>query len=178
VIVSEAGTSDPVCILLDDHRRIETALTVLTRYSESPDGQPLAVEDRQPILMALACFRETVPQHAADEEESLFPRIREQQDSRVLPVLARIESLEEEHVCADRLHVELDGLCRTWLARNGLLPGGADRIRALLKQVRNLYRHHLAVEETEVFPLVAMTFTDMTMNAVCEEMAFRRRRAG
>ena len=58
-------------------------------------------DQREPFRTALQDLREAAPKHTADEEESLFPRLRRQKDSRLLAVLARIESLEEEHLCAD-----------------------------------------------------------------------------
>ena len=66
--------------------------------------------------------------------------------------MARIESLEEEHVCADRSHGEVDDLGRLWLRDGRLPPEQASRLLTLLVQLRDLYRHHIATEDNEVFP--------------------------
>ena len=66
--------------------------------------------------------------------------------------MVRIESLEEEHVCADRSHGEVDSLGRLWL-KDGMLPADrAARLLTLVLQLRDLYRHHIATEDNEVFP--------------------------
>ena len=170
----ESDFTDPIGMLGDCHRRIEMFLDVLVRVSEQAHGEALNEEQRGALETALRYFREAAPKHTADEEESLFPRLRriESPDARAL--MARIESLEEEHICAGRSHGEVDDLGRSWL-RDGKLPlEQASRILTLLLQLRDLYRHHIATEDHEVFPAAAAALTDMDRRAIGSEMASRR----
>jgi hemerythrin-like domain-containing protein len=170
----ESDFTDPIGMLGDCHRRIEMFLNVLVRVAEQAYGEALNEEQRGALETALRYFREAAPKHTGDEEESLFPRLRRIESSDVRTLMARIESLEEEHVCADRSHVEVDDLGRRWL-RDGKLPlEQASRILTLLLQLRDLYRHHIATEDHEVFPAAAAALTDMDRRAIGSEMASRR----
>jgi len=44
---------------------------------------PLTEETRAALESALRYFREAAPKHTADEEESLFPRMRQKRDPNV-----------------------------------------------------------------------------------------------
>jgi len=166
--------ADPVGVLCDCHRRIETSLAALRGLSESANGAQLTGEDRESFDAALRDLRETVLQHTADEEESLFPRLRRHKDSRLLPVLARIESLEEEHVCCDRIQAEVETIGQAWLKWGTLRPPDGSRLSTLVAQLCDVYRHHIAVEENEVFPATATAFSESTLQAIGGEMAHRR----
>jgi iron-sulfur cluster repair protein YtfE (RIC family) len=123
---------------------------------------------------ALRYFREAAPKHTADEEESLFPRLRQIESADVRALMARIESLEEEHACADRSHGEVDSLGRRWLEDGSLPPEQASRLLTLVVQLRDLYRHHIAAEDNEVFPTAAAAFSISDREAMGNEMASRR----
>ena len=151
----ESDFTDPIGMLGDCHRRIEMFLNVLVRVAEQAQGETLNEEQRGALETAIRYFREAAPKHTADEEESLFPRLRRIESADVRALMARIESLEEEHVCADRSHGEVDSLGRLWL-KDGTLPADqAARLLTLLLQLRDLYRHHIATEDNEVFPAAA-----------------------
>ena len=128
----ESDFTDPIGMLGDCHRRIEMFLNVLVRVAEQARGETLNEEQRGALETALRYFREAAPKHTADEEESLFPRLRRIESADVRALMARIESLEEEHVCADRSHGEVDSLGRLWL-KDGTLP--ADQAARLLTLV-------------------------------------------
>jgi hemerythrin-like domain-containing protein len=110
----------------------------------------------------------------ADEEESLFPRLRRIPNDEVRALLAQIEFLEEEHVCADRSHSEVDGLGRLWLKNGSLPPEQASRLLTLVVHLRELYRHHIAAEDNEVFPTAAAALSTSDREAIGNEMASRR----
>jgi hemerythrin-like domain-containing protein len=170
----ESDFTDPIGMLGDCHRRIEMFLNVLVRVAEQARGEALNEQQRGALETALRYFREAAPKHTADEEESLFPRLRRVENSGVRSLLARIESLEEEHGCADRSHVEADALGRLWLRDGRLATEQASRFLAVLIQLRDLYRHHIATEDNEVFPAAAAALSAADRQAIGEEMAARR----
>jgi hemerythrin-like domain-containing protein len=170
----ESDFTDPIGMLGDCHRRIEMFLNVLVRVAEQAQGGTLNEEQNGALETALRYFREAAPKHTADEEESLFPRLRQLESADVRALMMRIESLEEEHVCADRSHGEVDSLGRLWL-KDGMLPADqAARLLTLLLQLRDLYRHHIATEDNEVFPAAALALSASDRQAIGSEMADRR----
>jgi hemerythrin-like domain-containing protein len=170
----ESDFTDPIGMLSDCHRRIEMFLNVLVRVAEQAHGEALSQEQRGALETALRYFREAAPRHTADEEESLFPRLRRIESAGIREVLARVESLEEEHICADRSHGEVDSLGQLWLRDGRLSAEQASRLLAVLVQLRDLYRHHIATEDNEVFPTAAAALSASERAAIGNEMASRR----
>jgi hemerythrin-like domain-containing protein len=170
----ESDFTDPIGMLGDCHRRIEMFLNVLVSVAEQAQGEALAEEQRDALETALRYFREAAPKHTADEEESLFPRLRRIESADVRALMARIESLEEEHACADRSHGEVDSLGRMWLKDGTLPPAQASRLLTQLVQLRDLYRHHIATEDNEVFPAAAAALSATDCKAIGSEMTSRR----
>jgi hemerythrin-like domain-containing protein len=170
----ESDFTDPIGLLGDCHRRIEMFLGLLVRVAEQAHGDRLDEDQRGSLETALRYFREAAPKHTADEEESLFPRLRRLGSADVRSLLERVESLEEEHVCAERNHAEVDRLGKLWLRDGSLPPDQASRLRILLVQLRDLYRHHIAIEDNEVFPAAAAALSAADRQAIGSEMAARR----
>jgi hypothetical protein len=145
-------------MLGDCQRRIERFLNVLVRLAEQVYGAALNEDQRGALETALRYFRDAAPKHTADEEESRFPgrfpRLRRIESADVRALLARIGSLD--HECADRSHGEVDSLGRLWLNDGSLPPEQASRLLMLLIQLRDLYLHHIAAEDNEVFPTAAL----------------------
>src|SRR5215468_10167073 len=88
--------SEPTGLLSDCHRRIEMFLGSLERVAGATE-RPLNSESQQALEAALRYFREAAPRHTADEEESLFPRLRRLQGSDVHIALRQLDSLEADH---------------------------------------------------------------------------------
>ncbi len=170
----ESDFTNPIGMLGDCHRRIERFLEVLVRVAEQAHGEALSEEQRGALDTALHYFRDAAPKHTADEEESLFPRLRRIGSTDMRALQARIESLEEEHVCAGRSHGEVDRLGQLWLRDGRLLPEQFSRLLTVLTQLRDLYRHHIATEDNEVFPAAAAVLSASDRAAIGSEMASRR----
>jgi hemerythrin-like domain-containing protein len=170
----ESDFTDPIGMLGDCHRRIVRFLHVLVQLAGKERDESLSTEERTLLSTSLRYFREAAPKHTADEEESLFPRLRRLDTAVVDPVLARIDSLEQDHECADRNHAEIDRLGQLWLAHGQLSAQDASQFRSLADQLERLYRHHIGVEDNEVFPFAARVLTPEERRAIGNEMAARR----
>ena len=170
----ESDFTDPIGVLGDCHRRIVRFLHVLVQLAGKERDESLSTEERTLLSTSLRYFREAAPKHTADEEESLFPRLRRLDTADVDPVLARIESLEQDHECADRNHAEIDRLGQKWLAQGQLSAQDASQFQNLAGQLERLYGHHIGVEENEVFPFAARVLTPEEQQAIGKEMAARR----
>jgi hemerythrin-like domain-containing protein len=170
----ESNFTDPIGLLTDCHRRIERFLSVIAQIAAGAPGGPLGDEQQRALDTALRYFREAAPKHAADEEETLFPRMRRMDSSDVRAVLARVDALEADHQRADRAHAEVDRLGNAWLQDGSLAAGDASRLAELMQELQELYRAHIAVEEGEVFPAAARSLEPAERAAAGQEMAARR----
>lgn len=88
---TERDFTDPLGLLGDCHRRIESFLAVLIDVTNETRGAGLDEERRAALRAALRYFREAAPNHTRDEEESLFPRMRASDKTRIQTTLARLE---------------------------------------------------------------------------------------
>jgi hemerythrin-like domain-containing protein len=171
----ESDFNDPVGLLSDCHRRIERFLNVLITVTGETQGGPLTDEQKTSFEAALLYFRVAAPKHTADEEESLFPRLRRIATAEMKPVLTRIDALEQDHQRAARNHQEIDRLGQSWLTSGRLPLEEAARLLELLRDLSNLYLRHIAIEDQEVFPAAARLLSRADREAVGAEMASRRR---
>jgi hemerythrin-like domain-containing protein len=170
----ESGFQDPIGLLMDCHRRIEMFLGVLLRVSDEARGGSLSAVQRESVRNALRYFREAAPKHTADEEESLFPRVRAKDGHDSDAMLQRIEALEREHVIASASHEEVDQLGEQWLKDGTLPPATAARLHELLAGLAAAYRSHIEAEDREIFPWAASLLSAPDRNAIGREMAARR----
>lgn len=170
----QADFTDPIGLLTDCHRRIERFLAVLVQVAEQAAGGPLTPEQRTALDTALRYFREAAPKHTADEEETLFPRLRRSEQAEVREVLSRVDSLESDHARASQSHAEVDRLGQEWLSAGMLRPADAARMSLLLAELSELYRGHIALEEDQVFPMAGRVLDARERQAIAGEMAARR----
>jgi hemerythrin-like domain-containing protein len=170
----ESDFTNPIGMLGDCHGRIIHFLQVLVTLSSEANGGALSAEQRSALGTSLLYFREAAPKHTADEEESLFPRLRRLRTPEIAAVLAKVDSLEEEHSCADRHHAEVDRLGQLWLQQGHLSTEDAARFSGLVNQLSDLYRRHIGMEDREVFPFAAAALSAVDREAIGGEMAARR----
>ena len=170
----ESDFTDPIGMLGDCHRRIERFLNALLTVTTCAKGGPLTNEQQAALATSLRYFREAAPKHTADEEESLFPRLSRLDDPDLQPLLRKIDSLQQDHECAERSHREVEHLGQLWLADGRLSPQDAEHLAIMLTQLAGLYRRHIAMEDTEVFPFAANALASCERHAIGVEMAARR----
>lgn len=170
----ESSFTDPIGMMGDCHGRIVRFLQVLVTLSSQESGTPLSPDQRSALATSLLYFREAAPKHTADEEESLFPRLRRLRAPEIAAVLAKVDSLEEDHACADRHHAEVDRLGQLWLQQGRLSSEDAERFSTLVKQLSDLYSRHIGIEDREVFPFAAAALPAVDRETIGAEMAARR----
>ncbi len=169
----QADFSNPLGMLSDCHRRIESFLKALLVLAREQRGGLLDAGGRSSLQNALEYFRHSGPRHTADEEESLFPRMRECADAE--GALRSLEALHADHVLAERAHAEVDELGTRWLATGRLNEADAARFRELLESLAVLYERHINVEDHEVFPIAGRGLSEEHLASIGKEMAERRR---
>lgn len=167
--------SDPTGFLGDCHRRIEMFLGALVAAAAAAD-RPLATEMRAALESALRYFRESAPKHNADEEESLFPRLRASGAREAEAVLAAVRDLEKEHRWAAPRHAEVERLGRRWLSAGRLTEAEAAEFRKAVSELEAMYREHIRIEDEVVFPVASRLLSPQDRAAIGKEMAGRRGR--
>lgn len=158
----------------DCHRRIEMFLGTLVRVSEMIE-RPLGAESRTALEASMKYFREAAPKHTADEEESLFPRLRQMQDPEVESAIHQLDPLEREHRRADLLHAEVDRLGQEFLRRGHLSSRDARLFRDSVSGLAAIYKEHIRIEDELVFPVAGRVLSRQDKAAIAAEMAARRK---
>jgi hemerythrin-like domain-containing protein len=169
----DAGFDDPIGMLKDCHRRIEQFLHVLCLVVERAPGRPLTEEEAAAVKSALNYFRSGGQRHTADEEESLFPRMRA--ESTTAGALNEIEALEADHRQADDLHAAVEKLYTSWLDGKELSPEEQQKLGAATERLKQLYEGHIRIEENLVFPRAAEGLDVETIAKIGAEFRARRK---
>ncbi len=171
-----AHFSDPTGLMSDCHRRIEMFLGALAAAAAFA-GRELSPDEQRSLDAALRYFREAAPKHNADEEESLFPRLRSRPEAEVQAALADMARLEQEHRWAAPLHDQIDRLGQQWLADGRLAPDQAGAFHSAVAQLQSMYRVHIDFEDKVLFPLAARLLPRAQQDQVAQEMEARRKPA-
>jgi hemerythrin-like domain-containing protein len=168
----DSGFDDPIGMLIDCHRRIERFLHVLCVVAKHTGNRALADEEATAVQSALQYFRVGGLRHTADEEESLFPRLRA---SSTPDTLAELGGLESDHRQANELHAMVDAAYSEWITAGHLSPEDELRLRSATEQLKHLYEEHIQIEEKTVFPRATEMLDSQTIAAIGQEFHVRRK---
>lgn len=170
----QADFTQPIELMMDCHRRIEHFLGVLEAVGERLGRTELTTEGRRALETALEYFRTAAPRHSADEEESLFPRLRSLARDDVRPLLDGAARLEREHRAAEEVHERVDRLGCRWLQDGRLHSDDLSAFLGDLRSLRALYAEHIAFEDEQLFPAAARLLNQSAIAVIGREMAARR----
>lgn len=167
----DSGFDDPLGMLRDCHRRIERFLQVLCIVEERACGRTLTDEESAAVTAALHYFREGGLRHNADEEESLFPRLRAMEAIEPADDLVH---LEEDHRRTGLLHGQIEALYKKWMAAGALSSGEQQDLRSATRELEGTYAGHIKLEESTVFPHAARALDKSAIAAMGMEFKTRR----
>lgn len=170
----ESDFSEPLGMLADCHKRILYFLRTLVTLADAGRDQPLSQDRRISLEKSLRYFREAAPKHTADEEVSLFPRLRRIDTPQVRAIFSKLDDLEADHRRADTQHREVEAIGRRWLLNGVLDADDGARLAALLESLSTLYDRHISLEETAIFSIAKATLSESVKQTVGQEMAKRR----
>lgn len=169
-----SGFDQPLGLMTDCHRRIEQFLRVLIDIvQDCPDGQ-LNAAQRRSLQTALDYFQHAAPHHTADEELSLFPRLRALDSRQARQALWKLDSLEVDHVYTQQAHARIDAIGRRWLAEGHLDAPARAEWANRLSGLAGAYQRHIAVEDEQLFPLARRLLSRRALFEIGREMATRR----
>jgi hemerythrin-like domain-containing protein len=166
----DSGFDDPIGMLTDCHRRIERFLDILCLVAERAAGRPLTGEESAAVQLALEYFRVGGQRHNADEEQSLFPRLRASSNGEGF---AEIGGLENDHQDAGRLHEFVEARYVKWI-HTGELGEEEAELRSAAQSLKRLYAEHIRLEEQVVFPRAAKVLNKQAIVAIGKEFRARR----
>jgi hemerythrin-like domain-containing protein len=150
--------NDPFEQLTRSHRRLEEALSAL---SEAARGDRLDEATARDVADFLS---RQVRRHEADEEESLFPRLAQNDDLGTI-----VGQLRDEHAAHVALHERLE---------RALSASDVNEVRLVAAALEDAYRTHIDVEEAVLFPTARRVLKEQDLAAIVDEMQARRGRSG
>lgn len=168
--------TDPLGLLVHCHVKIELQLESLeraVRMLANDDGEatPFAMAI---IAAARAHFSGPAVRHTADEEASLFPRLRRFASDSENGLLAALKELESQHRDLDVVHARFDELID--IAGPGPRPGqiDVDELELTVGEMLGIYRPHIQMENEIIYPEAARILAPDELLAVGNEMRARR----
>jgi hemerythrin-like domain-containing protein len=168
----DSGFDDPLGMLKDCHRRIEKFLGILCHVAERQQLGALTEEEKSAILASLHYFEEGGQRHNRDEEDSLFPRLREA-DAGLPDILPRLEG---DHQDAAILHAKVAQFFSEWISGGFLADQERQSLLSATRQLSALYADHIRLEEGIVFPYAAGILDRNQIKAIGTEFQARRSR--
>ena len=168
-IGAPAATIDsPIEHLMACHRRIEQRLDTLVNAADHLVDQRAAALEA--IRRSFQFLDTSGAFHTADEEDSLFPRLRPKLS---LDELAFVDSLETEHGEADSIYREVKKR-----ASEAMDQPSTDSIRQYAEcagRLRALYRKHIQSEDQILTALARRSLDAADIEQISAEMRARRR---
>ncbi|MFO1323069.1 MAG: hemerythrin domain-containing protein [Burkholderiales bacterium] len=158
------GFDDPVGMLRACHRRIERQLATLGRLRRHLPEHHADADARIAAAAILRYFDTAAINHHADEEDSVFPRLRTAAPDAA-PLLA---ALATDHVALAARWMKLRPLLAAIVAHSGAYLPVKD-----VEEFCAAYAAHIAREESEFLPRAA-TLPAADLAAIGAEMAARR----
>ena len=167
----DSGFDDPLGMLTDCHRRIERFLDVLCLVADRATGRAMTDEETAAVQASLQYFRVGGQRHNADEEESLFPRLRE---SSARDKFNEIHAILSDHQDANHLHGAVEKLYEKWVSAGTLELKDQGELLSVTQRLKRLYTEHIQMEEQVVFPRAAKLLTSDAIHAIGQEFRARR----
>ncbi len=169
----DSGFDDPLGMLKDCHRRIEHFLGILHLVAERAADRALNPEEVSAVKAAVQYFHTGGERHNADEEQSIFSRLRSfpAAGAEFLALLAR---LEQDHARSAELHEAIDWLFTDWMVKGELEPSQRERLLSNTAALQDLYKKHIALEETAILPRAAELLNAETIAVIGREFSARR----
>lgn len=161
-----AGFDEPFEMLDACHQRVERMLVLIERLAAHLPIHGADAQAQQAARDVMRYFDLAAPHHHEDEERHVLPLLREQGHAAL----------------ADRIAQEHQAMAAAWARMRALLVaieqgrglGAGEDVAVDGRAFVALYREHIALEETQAFPLVQAGVTGDALRAMGEEMARRR----
>lgn len=161
------GFDDPLGVLAACHERIERHCTLLRRIVEHLRASGADADARAAAERVMRYFDRAGRDHHEDEEQDLFPALRESGDAELLQVLAELESQ----------HARMDALWAALRARLESLDAQTQdpAFARVVEDFAALYARHLETENAQVLPRARRLLDAERLAGIGAAMARRRK---
>lgn len=155
------------------HRRIEQRIGLLHGLAERlADPDAVVRTEALAVLESVHAFFSTVGiHHTCDEEEGLYPMLRETGDPESVRIL---DELEQEHMRLEPVLVAFDRLCSRMIATEALDAESVAALGRLITTMVDSYRAHLRHEEGVLYPRAEALLTPAQVAELAQGMRDRR----
>lgn len=162
--------SGPREMLQDCHARIRHFMHLSRTLAEARGASEAQVAEAAESVFRY--FKYALPLHEADENETLYPRLR---DAAPLgtPLRDAARAMVEQHHAIDELVAELLSLCDSIRCNPERLPAAAPALQQVAEALERVFATHLHMEETVIFPSLAQ-LPAAELEAMAREMQQRR----
>ncbi len=167
------SVDSPFAVMRSCHRRIEQRMGLLPGIADRlADDNPVIRAEALAVLESVHGFLSTTGiHHTADEEEDLYPILRETADPECLQVL---DDLEQEHMRLEPILVAFDRLAGRMVETERLDEEAIAGLRHLSETLCELYQAHIRHEEGTLFPRAEVLLTPERLARLSQGMRDRR----
>lgn len=163
------GFDDPLGMLHACHQRIENQLATLDRLRRHVAANHADDAARIAAGKIIRYFTTAAPNHHADEEQSLFPRL-----IAAAPELSKtIAGLLGDHGAIDARWRKLHPCLTAIVAASGAYLSAKE-----VNEFCEINHAHIAREESDILAVAAELLDPSTLATIGHEMATRRERLG
>ncbi|MDH3530228.1 MAG: hemerythrin domain-containing protein [Acidobacteriota bacterium] len=172
----KADFSKPLDFLFHCHQKIAANLEALRRATadlHTAQREDLATV-AETINGVLTHLSSSGKKHTRDEEESLFPRLRQHKDRGSDEIFEVLGQLESQHKRAASIERSLTNMALALAIADEI---GSEKIALfndLSESLYDLYRPHIQIENEFIFPASAQILTEAELAAAGHEMFQRR----
>ena len=150
------------------HRRLEERMVELQRAAEAIVRERAGGGEAEQVDAVLAFLERSAARHESDEEESLFPRLRQHGE-----LVSLMSDLAQEHDHHRHLVAQLRALRSGW-SPEGPDAGDGAALAIAANELARAYRSHIEREERELMPMARDRLTATERTQVGLEMERRR----
>jgi iron-sulfur cluster repair protein YtfE (RIC family) len=162
----------PMEMLSGCHSRIRHFMQLSRTLADAKSVTDKTVEEAAGAIFRY--FTHALPLHEADENDTLFPRLRDALPHGNL-VREAAETMVEQHKAIDELAAELLTICAALSRQPEHLPSVAGHLNDITRALDQIFTAHLHLEESVVFPAVPELLNPAQLEEMYREMHQRRR---
>ena len=160
----------PIAVLRHCHDRIRQQLETLDRLQQHLQQQGQSADAKQAAAAVLRYFKQSAPQHHADEEEDLLPMLEASAAGDDAQLLASIKpQILDEHQQMDRHWQALERELSAIAQGDGSTLSADD-----VRNFAELYAAHMQKEEGAIAPMALRLFSPEQMATLGNAMRERR----
>jgi iron-sulfur cluster repair protein YtfE (RIC family) len=158
---------DPAALLLECHQRIRDFCALARRLADIPAPEDVTAEAARRVHRY---FSEALPLHAADEDDTLEPRLR----GRTPELDAALDRMSREHQEHQPLLTRLCAITRVLSAEPARRGRLATELSDVARRLEAQLLEHLEHEERMIIPAIAALLPPRTRESLVAQFAARR----